>query len=338
MDQQNVQGFLFEQVKSKLEPHQSLVSAVSDLLSLSTDSAYRRLRGDTDLSLAEAEILCREFEISMDSILGKSASTVTFSRDQSGETGLDVNAQFMRLAGTLDMILQAPNCHITYFSMELAVFHMIQIPELLAFKMHYWKLMATRDESTFPRFVFGETNDTTMALAREALKRYLRIPSTEIIFEHSMLSTLKQVHYYLDSGMFDNDLDALKLFDLLSELVMHVRAQAARGFKFLYGAPPPEQGPADNYKLMFNEMVHSQNIALVEAGPIESVFLEYNVLNFMSTQDADFCAETRAMLNTIRRKSTLISEVSERARNKYFNRLDATVRQSRARAEAFLDV
>ena len=48
------QDFLFQRIKEMLPQDVSLVDAVSDLLHVSGDSAYRRIRGETPLVLEEA--------------------------------------------------------------------------------------------------------------------------------------------------------------------------------------------------------------------------------------------------------------------------------------------
>ena len=43
------QDFLFQRIKALLPPNQTIVDAISELLNISSDSAYRRIRGETQL-------------------------------------------------------------------------------------------------------------------------------------------------------------------------------------------------------------------------------------------------------------------------------------------------
>ena len=137
----------------------------------------------------------------------------------------------------------------------------------------------------------------------------------------------------MESGCFAEPHHALRLFDALKALVTHLKTQAILGRKFRYGAPAPTHGPDNTYRLFLNEMVYSQNIIHTKADGQEQVFLEHNVINFLRTSDPSFCAETRATLATIQSKSIPISMVSERERNKFFNRLDQSIDRMKARAE-----
>ena len=51
------QDFLFQRIKEMLPQHVSMVDVVSEVLHVSSDSAYRRIRGETPLVLEEAKQL-----------------------------------------------------------------------------------------------------------------------------------------------------------------------------------------------------------------------------------------------------------------------------------------
>ena len=63
------QEFLFQRIKELLPPHVSLVDAVAETLHLSSDSAYRRIRGETPMVLDEVKELCQFYKISLDQLL-----------------------------------------------------------------------------------------------------------------------------------------------------------------------------------------------------------------------------------------------------------------------------
>ena len=71
------QEFLFQRIKELLPPHASLVDSVANILHVSSDSAYRRIRGETPLVLDEAKELCQHYKISLDHLLNvKSGATL----------------------------------------------------------------------------------------------------------------------------------------------------------------------------------------------------------------------------------------------------------------------
>jgi len=62
------QKYLFDILKTKIPGQYRLTDMVEEVLNVSADSAYRRIRGDKELSLSEAIALCKRFNLSMDAI------------------------------------------------------------------------------------------------------------------------------------------------------------------------------------------------------------------------------------------------------------------------------
>ena len=72
------QEFLFQRIKELLGPDDSMVDSVAEILHISTDSAYRRIRGETPIVLDEARELCLHFELSLDTLLNVRADSTLF--------------------------------------------------------------------------------------------------------------------------------------------------------------------------------------------------------------------------------------------------------------------
>ena len=63
----SIQISFLEKVKEQIPSSISLVNELAELLNVSVDSAYRRLRGDTDLSFEEAILISNKYNVSLDS-------------------------------------------------------------------------------------------------------------------------------------------------------------------------------------------------------------------------------------------------------------------------------
>jgi hypothetical protein len=68
-----------DEVKRKIPGNVSLAEVIADDLNISNDSAYRRIRGDTHLTLAECVVLCSKYNVSLDSLFENSASHIMFN-------------------------------------------------------------------------------------------------------------------------------------------------------------------------------------------------------------------------------------------------------------------
>ena len=79
METESAQQLFFKHIKSLLPPHLSLVDTVAEVLAVSNDSAYRRIRGETQISFEEIKKLCEKFKISLDQLLQLNSNSYLFT-------------------------------------------------------------------------------------------------------------------------------------------------------------------------------------------------------------------------------------------------------------------
>ena len=108
------------------------------------------------------------------------------------------------------------------------------------------------------------------------------------------------------------------LFEQLYQLIEHVEDQAKAGFKFKYGQKP--QKSTDNYELYLNEIFFLNNTIIAEADNMREVFVIHESVNYLTTTNPQFCEETANWMQVQKKKSILITNSSERERNKFFKK------------------
>jgi hypothetical protein len=113
--------------------------------------------------------------------------------------------------------------------------------------------------------------------------------------------------------------DVLTLCDSVAEWIRHIHQQADYGFKFMYGHEP--KGKEDSFRLYENEVVLSDNSIYANLNGHRTVYLTFNVLSLLVTSNPEFCEITEKYMKGLIRKSTLISSVSDKERNRFFNGL-----------------
>jgi hypothetical protein len=126
----------------------------------------------------------------------------------------------------------------------------------------------------------------------------------------------RQIEFYRDAQVFESDSDIYRLYEAMGKLWDHLERQAALGYKFNYG--DPAKTPLAEYKMYFNEVLLGDNNMMVELEGNKIAYISHTTINFMSTRDEVF---TQNMYNHIKnqmKRSTLISEVSEKERSRFF--------------------
>ncbi|MDB5276909.1 MAG: hypothetical protein JWR61_1864 [Ferruginibacter sp.] len=319
MDSNQTQQLFFNHIKSKLPLHLSFVDEVAELLNISNDSAYRRIRGEKPIGLDEVQMLCNKYQISLDQLLQIQSNTVIFSGNKF-DTNFGLYQYLQDICNNLELFKKMEQPQIFYYNKDVPVFHYMQYPELSAFKFFFWKrTLIGYPELAKQQFTGEESSIDILETAKKIIEHYTEIPSTEIWNEESVHVTIRQIEWYRQSNIFASKHILLKVYLQLEELLNHIELQAETGKKFLYNQSlSPASAPYDVY---INECLIGDNTIFVKAGERQITFLNHNGLNFIGTQDKSFCDYTSKNIHNIIRKSSHISVIGEKERSMFFNTL-----------------
>ena len=329
LDQTLHQRVFFEKLKKRFPPHLSLIDELSELLAVSNDSVYRRLRGETALTFDELMIISKKYDISIDSLSGvKKENRVSFQYEPIDEREFSFEEYFSSLLKFFEYFNTFSDIEMIYAANE-AKFQLFHVPEVAAFKLFFWmKTSYDFKEQQRALFDFEKFNEKYGKTIKRIVRNYAQIPTIEIINEDYLNSTLNQIRFYYEAGYFNGKDEAAMICDKLKELVRHNRQEAELGFKFLIGEE--EKGKPDNLKLYHNEVILSDNVATARLNQDYFCFLIINNINFLVTGNAKFSEDTFNYLNNLQKKSTLISVSAEKERNIFYNTLEKKIEKTKS--------
>ena len=318
MESTELQQSFFQHLKSKLPPHLSFVEEVAEQLNISTDSAYRRIRGEKPISLEEVKKLCTQYRISLDHVLNiESNSTVFFGNWVDVET-FDFAKYLDDMLMQLQLIGNGTTSMMYFEAKDIPPFHHFQFPQLAAFKYFFWmKTILVYPDLAKANFESHELEKPLRDTGKKIIETYHKIPSVEIWSVETINSSIRQIEYYREAGVFAKKETVEQLYDELLQLIEHIERQAECGEKFQINGKP--EGNKNNFQLYFNEVILGHNTILSLTNEQKTVFINHGVLNYMITRDNRFCEYTKKSLENIMRKSSLISSVSEKERNRFFH-------------------
>ncbi|HEY0355809.1 MAG TPA: hypothetical protein VGC29_06380 [Flavisolibacter sp.] len=315
-----VQEYLFQSIREKLGPGDSLVDVVAGVLFVSNDSAYRRIRGETPLVLEEAKQLCDHFSLSLDELLRTRPETISFTSIEVDTREQSFTNYLQGMLSTMQQIAQAGNSEIIYLTKDMPVFINFLYRPLFAFRYFFWM----KSNIQHPDFVNASFSIDLLSkedeqLGMEINRVYNSIPSTEIWNTEAVNSLISQVEYYREAGYFSSEKDIDLIYDSLRKLIEHFRERAEQGCKFLPGENMHVK--KENFMFFYNRVLLADNTIMAIIHGKKILYLSYEVLNYMYTMDEKFCNGVYEKLQTTMRKSTLLSKASEKQRNIFFNLL-----------------
>lgn len=307
------QQLFINRIKQSFPATHSLVDELSDLLELSTDSAYRRIRGETAFTLDEIIKICNAYRISFDTFCAQEIGSVNFNYSVLPDQQSGMVDYLQRILTDMKTIDHAPEKEIIYAAEDIPIFHHFKFPELAAFKFFYWmKSVMNAKELEGKKYDPALVAPEIFELGKQILEIYKRVPSIEIWSERTIISIVKQIEYYHEAGLFSKKGEAMRICDVLNSALENICTQAEKTSK------ADVAGLEGNYTLYFSDVEVGNNCILVNIPGIKRVYLQYHTFNNMITTNGIFCNETELWMKGLMKKSTLISGVSEKQRNKYF--------------------
>ncbi len=312
-----LQQQFFKAVKIKIDQNLQPADEIATLLNISPDSVYRRMRGEVSLTFDELHLLCTHYHISIDQLMNVQTGAILFQGSFLDNKSFRFDAYLKSVMNNLAYINSFKEKEYYYVCKDSPFFHHFYFREFAAFKYYFW--MSTL--WFFPEFrnkkiSLDDYPDEFFEIGKKILSIYDQVDSVEIWNIESLNGTLRQIDYYKDGGMFESDKDILRLYVAIEKTMDHLEKQAELGYKFKYG--DPERKPLSKYRMYFNEVVLGDNHMLGIMDGTKIAYIPHSVANYMITRDVIFCDKFHQYLQNLMKRSTLISEVSEKERSRFF--------------------
>jgi len=320
----HAQEFLFQRIKELLPVSVSLTDAVSEILHVSNDSAYRRIRNETPLVLEEAKLLCEHFHLSLDQVLNIKGNSILFENIRINNQQYSYEKYLSDLIKLMQHINRFKQKEIIYLTKDVPLFHNFYFKPLIAFRYFFWMkaILQHPDYATRAIDINGISAEV-QSMSMELTKGYTQVPSIEIWNTECINSAISQIEFYKDRGLFSSGADIKIVYQALEETILHVKAQVEFGCKFIPGENP--QTKKTNFTFFYNRIILGDNTILVTTDNVKTTYLNYDVLNYIMTRDENFCNLCNDDLQNLMRRATVISQTSEKQRNIFFGILLAKI-------------
>lgn len=318
-------GF-FRKLKQLLPGHISLVDAVAEILEISQDSAYRRIRGETALSVDEAIRLCGHYRIPITMFTENIPGLANF-RYRPREQTLDNFGKYLAIIEkNIEELMLSDTKELIYAAVDAPIFYYFSMEPLARFKMHFWlnTILGVGDlKSTFRK---NSIPADFIQQGRAIYEHSLRVPSIEIWSDDILNTTIRQIEYYWDSGYFVKKEEALDILDAMLVLVDHIFEMSESGHKT--DILDKRKDPYESFAFYQSDVLLGGNTVFTKSEVKSTVYLSHHTFEALVTQDVLYCKDTESWLRQIISKSNLISGVSEKNRIRFFRKLRSGINES----------
>lgn len=314
-----IQTLLFEEIRKNISSEYLLVDVISDILGTGKDSAYRRIRGEKQLSIQETYILCKHFHISFDALMGNEIipSSDYIYQSINGSVPDEYYHYIQTLLKSIQQVKNAADPSIQMSALDIPVFHLIAQKELTFFKLYTWTHSVYDYKSSLDDFMkIVETSHLTSCY-HQISNTYELIPSAEIWTENTIMSTLNLIKYYVEIGCFSNRELPLLLCEQILCILDKLQKWTEKGEKGENATP---------FKFYISEMELENTYILMKHDGIINCVVKLFTINSLNVFDKDFCQETENWLNKLSERSAMLCGNMEKKRFKFFHNQRQKVR------------
>ena len=285
---------------------------VADLLNISEDAAYRRIRNPESLRAVELVILAKEFNIDLNTLINLGNNWFQGEFKQINQQ-FTLDHLFADINDMLQKCVERPNSFISYGAKEIPLFYYFWFPALAAFKNFVWQ----RDFLNHPELK-NQSFQTSLCPINPKFQsiasQYLQLPSEEIWSYETLFSTLYQIKYYQESGLFKNNHEFQAVMDDYDMLIEHIHEQASIGKKM---HPIQSYLQGGEYKLYFTPLVTNDNTILFKTTRENVAWVVSQMCGVMQSDCAHWVDASQNWLETCKQNGTLLSISGNGPRNKF---------------------
>jgi hypothetical protein len=295
------QKHLFEMIKSRISDQTRLADIMIDLLGVSADSVYRRIRGETELTFSELKLVCERFNLSMDEFLHlNTKQSVVFQYTPVDILNQKSYIEFLsQRVDRMTGLKTASEKECINTARDIPFFHYYKYPELAFFRLFAWNDILNRSPVSYSDFCNGLEKEKIISLYEKICSAYMLVPSKEIWTEQTIDTILRLLEYYLETEAFENKDTVLHLLSQLTSLINSVNQYADHGYK------------GNERKIPFSMYICSvdidNNYMLAKRNDDMFCFVKLYLFNSIVTDHKMICFETQKWIDDLISKSNLIS-------------------------------
>ena len=222
------------------------------------------------------------------------------------------------------------NRELYYMSKDIFIFHTFGFHELTVFKIFFWmKTILNYPFKGSDLFAMDALRESVFKIASKISDAYNKISSQEMWNIETIHTTIRQIDYYRQSKVFSSDQEAVAIYKSILSMLDHVEMQAEAGCKFAVNSKPNSMSAS--YKIYVNDFFLGDNFVLANLNQTKVAYINHTFFNVFMTKDPVYTEYAYQHIQNMLRKSTLISNVGEKDRRRFFNSMREKV-EARLRA------
>lgn len=309
---------LFDYIKLKIPENVSFIDEIADVLDISYDAAYRRIKGKTALTLGESLKLSNHFDFNLNDVFFDKEiddERIVVEKTHPILSNNALKLFFEKGTSEAHKVVSSKNGQIIYFAKDFPFYHSDR-GLLKNFRLYVFVNTLSKDQDK-KKIPFAEFKPTNAILERyEAfLDQYKKVSLLEVWNDSTIDNVLNQIQYCFEVGLTTREETSL-IGDGLKDCLRLLEEQAKNRKRIVN-----ENG----FQLYRNNIISLLNTVLMKSDAEKKVFVPYTNLTYFKVIDSNTTNQIEEYLNRQIEFSTNLSGQASIERSKFFNALNQKI-------------
>lgn len=325
MTGKRIQLEFFEQLKLKIGAEENLVDIVSEVLNLSQNAAYKRIKGMTSLHMDDLVILTNHFGVSLDQLILNRKANVLFQFRNLEGIPTSYSNYLEPMVGLSKAANRIPSelIKMYYATNELPIYYYFPFRAINYFKYYNWawsnwELELIKDKKLSLNKPLNP-QDQFSTITDFLSEAYYKVDSIDFLSRTALYNTTQQIKYFQSIDQYENNDAPFEVCEALRQVLKHTMHMAEHGKKFKPGETPSDDQP--NYFLFHNEIVQSNNVSVLTTPFGNHTFVTLDNPNILYTQNPLMNDYVLKWIEKLKKGSVSLSKSSEKSRIQFFKSL-----------------
>lgn len=308
----NEKNNFFNAIKTKSSLNISLTDQIADVLDISYDAAYRRIKDKTILSFNEAIKLAKHFKISLDKLyaLDDDNFFVLKRNHKSTEKGfLDYFDYGIKFLNTLS---KRENTDLLYAAKDIPLYYTLKDSLYSKFNFYlYLNILSDRSNNKkIIKLKDFKPSSKLVEKQEEFIRTCKKVTTVEIWNDTTINSKLYQIYYFFEIKIISKK-GALQLCDELKIIIKGIEKQAKLE---LWNKEKNLE-----YEMFYNKIINLNNTIFLRSEQLRTLLVPYTTLSYFSLDDKETGLEIEEYFKRILKYSKKISGDAEIDRSLFFS-------------------
>ncbi|WP_375241229.1 hypothetical protein [Polaribacter sp.] len=313
---------LFKLIRENLPKNVSLIEDVASVLDVNYDAAYRRIKGKTALTLNEALVLSKHYNLDLKNLSSENSSEnrVISVEKTHGEISIDFLYNYFNTCNIeIQAVLNSKKGKIISCANDLPCYH-INNSILKKFRIYLLVSMLPKKENVKTiSFANFNPSDTILDVYDSFVDNYKKVALIEIWNDFTIDNLINQITYFFEIGLLKED-EAIAILEGLVNTLQQLEQQAKN----------EKRAVNDNtFKLYCNNLISLSDTIFMQTDTLKKAFVPYTNLTYFKVTDIETSAQVEKHLNKQLQYSTNISGESSVARKMFFNKMYQKIEKSK---------